>query len=454
MTEDNREDAYPETGMIPVSTGLIAVPTGLVHVPDRVREAGEEIAHTHPGDKLSSTRLFFYVILLGALTALGPFTVDMYLPAFPMLQGEFDASEGAVQLTLTGTMVGFALGQLIVGPLSDVVGRRVPLLVSTTLHLIASAIAVFAPTLLVLGGARILMGMGAAGGAVVAMAMVRDLFGGRRLVIMLSRLALVSGLAPVIAPLAGSGLLQVMPWRGIFVVLAAYAALILLCALFALPETRPKGDRATAEKVSIRHRYRVVFSDRVFVGVLLIGGMTFSGLFSYLSSSSFLFQQSYGLSTLEYGMVFAANSVGLIIGNQTAARLAARFGPQWVLAFSTVALLVAAVAIPICAELIDGPWGVIVPLFFFMMSCGFTFPCAQVLALDRHPEAAGTAASVLGAANNGIAGIVSPLVGVISAWTGGITPLSMSSIMMGCSVVGILALWLVVRPRTLGQLSD
>lgn len=454
MTEENREDAYPETGMIPVSTGLIAVPTGHIHVPDSVREAGAEVAHKHPGDKLSFGRLFGYVLLLGALTALGPFTVDMYLPAFPLLQGEFDASEGAVQLTLTGTMVGFALGQLIVGPLSDVVGRRTPLLVSTVLHLVASVIAVFAPNLLVLGGARILMGMGAAGGAVVAMAMVRDLFGGRRLVVMLSRLALVSGLAPVIAPLAGSALLQVIPWRGIFVVLAAYAALILMCALFALPETRPKGDRATAEKVSIRHRYRVVFSDRVFVGVLLIGGMTFSGLFSYLSVSSFLFQQGYGLSTLQYGLIFAMNSVGLIIGNQTAARLAAKFGPQWVLAFSTAALLIAAIAIPICAELIEGPWGVIIPLFFFMTSCGFTFPCAQVLALDRHPEAAGTAASVLGAANNGIAGVVSPLVAVVAAWTGGISPMSMAAIMMACSLVGILALWFIVRPRTLGQLSD
>ncbi|MGI6877223.1 multidrug effflux MFS transporter [Microbacterium sp. gxy059] len=451
---DERDDTQPTTGMLPTATGLIPIPTGVVRVPDSVREASYETSHTHPGDQLSAARRFSYVLLLGALTALGPFTVDLYLPAFPLLQAEFDASEGAVQLTLTGTMVGFALGQLIVGPLSDVVGRRIPLLTATTLHLIASACAIFAPNLAVLGAARVLMGIGAAGGAVVAMAMVRDLFGGRRLVVMLSRLALVTGVAPVIAPLIGSALLEVMPWRGIFVVLAGYGAFILACALFALPETRPKTERATAEKVSIRHRYRVVFTDRVYVGVLVIGAMGFSGLFSYLSSSSFLFQQGYGLTTMQYGLVFAANSVGLIIGNQIAARLAARFGPQWVLAFSTAALLVSAIAIPVSAALIDGPWGVIVPLFFFMTSCGFTFPCAQVLALDRHPDAAGTAASVLGAANNGIAGVISPLVGFVAAWTGGITPLSMSSIMMACSVVAILSLWLIVRPRTLGQLAD
>lgn len=157
---------------------------------------------------------------------------------------------------------------------------------------------------------------------------------------------------------------------------------------------------------------------------------------------------------MQYGLVFAANSTGLIIGNQIAARLAARLGPQWVLAFSTSALLVSGIAIPVCAALVDGPWGVIAPLFVFMTSCGFTFPCAQVLALDRHPDAAGTAASVLGATNNGVAGMISPLVGVVAAWTGGITAASMASIMIACAIVGILSLWLIVRPKTLGLLSD
>ena len=453
---DEREDydAHPQTGMFSAATGLIPIPTGLMPVPDHVRRASRETASVHPGDRLSRTRLFWYVILLGALTALGPFTVDLYLPAFPMLEDDFDTTAGAVQLTLTGTMVGFAIGQLIVGPLSDVIGRRTPLLVATSLHLVSSACAVFAPNLAVLGVARVLMGIGAAGGAVVAMAIVRDFFGGRRLVIMLSRLALVTGVAPVIAPLIGSALLEIMPWRGIFVALAAYGAVILVAAIFALPETRPKADRATAETVSIRHRYRVVFSDRVYVGVLIIGAMTFSGLFSYLSSSSFLFQTGYGLTTMQYGLVFAANSIGLVIGNQIAAQLAARFGPQWVLAFSTSTLLVAGIAIPVCAGLVEGPWGVIIPLFFFMSACGFTFPCAQVLALDRHPDAAGTAASVLGASNNGVAGIISPLVGVVAAWTGGITPTSMASIMVGCAIVGIVALWAIVRPWTLGRLAE
>nr|WP_206527946.1 multidrug effflux MFS transporter [Microbacterium amylolyticum] len=440
-------------GMMPTtSTGLIAVPTGAITVPRPVSSATGEISIVQKGDQLSRTRLFWYVLLLGALTALGPFTVDLYLPAFPLLERDFSATAAAIQLTLTGTMLGFAIGQLIVGPLSDAVGRRVPLLVATSLHLLASVAAAFAPNLESLSVMRVLMGIGAAGGGVVAMAMVRDLFGGRRLVIMLSRLALVTGVAPVIAPLIGSMLLEVMEWRGIFIVLACYGVVILIFATLALPETRPKHERVRAQNISVAHRYRIVFSDRVYVGALVIGAMTFSGLFSYLSASSFLFQTTYGLSTMQYGLVFAVNSVGLIIGNQIAARLAARYGPQWVLAGSTTGLLLAAIAIPVSAHFSDSVWAVIVPLFFFMSACGFTFPCAQVLALDRHPEAAGTAASVIGAANNGMAGVISPLVGAHSAGSV-ITAGSMASIMIGCSVLGIAALWLIVRPRTLGQLS-
>ncbi|WP_231915931.1 multidrug effflux MFS transporter [Microbacterium karelineae] len=449
MTDDER--AQPMTGTIPTATGLIPIPTGLVPVSDRVRAASHETTTIQIGDRFSRTRRLVYVILLGALTALGPFTIDMYLPAFPALEADFDTTEAVVQLTLTGTMVGFAVGQLVIGPLSDRWGRRVPLLVSTGVHILASTVAIFAPSLESLGIARVLMGIGAAGSGVIAMAMVRDLFGGRRLVVMLTRLALVTGLAPVVAPLVGSLLLEMIAWRGLFAVLAGYGITILGCAIFVLPETRPFDDRVSAGSVSVRHRYRVVFSDRVYVGVLVIGAMTFSGVLSYLSSSSFVFQVQYGLTPIQYGVVFAANSIGVIVGNQIAGRVAIRSGPHRVLAFSTAALLVTAVAIPVCAALIPTVWGVIVPVFLFMTSCGLIFPCAQVLALDRHPDAAGTAASVLGAANNGVAGLVAPLAGLVSV-SGDATPLSMASIMIVCAVVGILALWLIVRPGRLGAL--
>ncbi len=439
-----------ETASIPTVPARAASATGAI------RTIGANPATApimlHPGDAISTPRRIVYIILLGALTALGPFTIDLYLPAFPVLQEDFHTTAAAIQLTLTGTMIGFALGQLIVGPLSDQVGRRTPLLAVTALHVAASIGAALAPDLALLSVARVLMGMGAAAGGVVAMAIVRDLFGGRRLVVMLSRLALVSGVAPVVAPLIGSALLTVMPWRGIFFVLAAYGLVMLISAIVLVPETLPKARRGGPGGTTVLQRYRSVFSDRVFIGVLVIGAMTFSGLFSYLSASSFLFQESYGFDAQQYGVLFAVNSLGLVVGVQTASRLAARFGPQWVLAFSTAVLVLAASAIVVTDQLGLGLWGTMAPLFVFMVACGFTFPCVQVLALDRHGKAAGTAASILGACNFGVAGLISPVVGWLARGAG-ITATTMASVMVGCALIGCLSLWLIVRPRTVAQLA-
>ncbi|KJL25880.1 Bicyclomycin resistance protein [Microbacterium oxydans] len=433
--------------------------TGSIRIPNAtgaIRTLGANPATApimlHPGDAISLGRRTLYIILLGALTALGPFTIDLYLPAFPVLEQDFQTTAAAIQLTLTGTMIGFALGQLVVGPLSDKVGRRVPLITVTALHVLASVGAALAPDLGLLSVARVLMGVGAAAGGVVAMAIVRDLFGGRRLVVMLSRLALVSGVAPVIAPLIGSWLLTLMPWRGIFGVLAAYGIVMLLTTILFIPETLPVARRQDRGGATMLQRYRSVLSDRVFLGVLVIGGMTFSGLFSYLSASPFLFQVTHGLDAQQYGLLFAVNSLGVVVGVQTASRLAARFGPQWVMAYSTAVLLLAGVAIIVTDQLGLGLWGTVVPLFVFMTACGFTFPNVQVLALDRHGKAAGTAASIIGATNFGVAGLISPVVGWLSH-DAGITATTMASVMVGCAAIGILSLWFVVRPRTVGMLA-
>lgn len=442
----------PQTGSHPTA----AHRTGVDRSTGAIRTLGSNPATApimlHPGDSIPPRRRVLYIILLGALTALGPFTIDLYLPAFPVLEADFQTTAAAIQLTLTGTMLGFALGQLIVGPLSDKVGRRVPLLAVTALHVVASVAAAVAPTLELLSITRVFQGAGAAAGGVVAAAIVRDLFGGRRLVVMLSRLALVSGAAPVVAPLIGSVLLLVMPWRGIFLVLAIYGAVMLLSAFFLIPETLPPARRHAQGSTTIWQRYRSVFSDRVFIGVLIIGAMAFSGLFSYLSASPFLFQGEYAFTPQQYGILFAVNSVGLVVGVQIASRLAARYGPQWVLAWSTGALAVSAVLIIVGDQLGLGMWGTIIPLFLFMTSCGFTFPCAQVLALDRHGKAAGTAQSIIGAANFGVAGVVSPLVGALAVGTG-ITATTMATVMVGCAVIGVIALWAIVQPRRVEQLT-
>ena len=403
----------------------------------------------HPGDSLTARQKFVYVIVLGALTALGPFTIDLYLPAFPAVARDLAVSDAAIQLTLTATTIGFALGQLLVGPWSDKVGRRLPLIIATAVHIAASIGVAFAPDVFWVGVFRVLQGVGAAGGGVVAMAMVRDLFGGLPLVRMLSRLALVSGLAPILAPLIGSQLLLVLDWRGIFVFLTAYGVLAILAAIFFLVETLPAERRADRGHSTVGQRYKALFSDRVFVGVVIIGGMTFSGLFSYLSASSFLFQEVYGLNAQEFGLLFAVNSIGIVIGVQTSSRLAKYVAPQWILLGAVTGMLLSSVTIVALDIANVGLLGILIPLFFFIMSCGFAFPCQQVLALAGHGGEAATAASVLGAVNFGLAGLISPIVGLFGIQNA----VPMGAVMALTAMVSLIVMWLIVKPQTVPALA-
>jgi DHA1 family bicyclomycin/chloramphenicol resistance-like MFS transporter len=403
----------------------------------------------HPGDSLTRRQRVVYILVLGALTALGPFTIDLYLPAFPKIEADLAVSTAAIQLTLTATTIGFAFGQLLVGPWSDRVGRRLPLILATTVHILASLGVALAPDLAWLLAFRVLQGFGAAAGAVVAMATVRDLFGGYPLVRMLSRLALVNGLAPIAAPVIGSQLLLLMPWRGLFFVLAGYGVLVVVAASLFIIETLPPARRVEPGHATLGQRYRVLFADRVFVGVAIIGGMSFSGLFAYLSASPFLFQDVYGLDPQGYGLLFAANSIGIVAGVQISARLAKRIPPQWILSVSTLVLLAAAIAIIVLDLAGAGFFGTVIPLWFFITACGFGLPMVQALALANHGKEAGTAASVLGAMNFGLAGLLSPIVGLF----GIANAVPMGAVMAATSLVSIASLWFIVQPRTVPALS-
>jgi len=403
----------------------------------------------HPGDSLLPRQRLVYVLVLGALTALGSFTIDLYLPAFPVVEADFDVSTAIVQLTLTATTIGFAVGQLLVGPWSDRVGRRLPIIVATSVHVAASIGVALVPSIEWLFVFRILQGMGAAAGGVVAMAIVRDLFGGLPLVRMLSRLSLVNGLAPILAPVIGSQLLLLVPWRGIFVALAVYSGLVVLAATALIVETLPAARRMDLGHRTARERYRALFSDRVFIGVAIIAGMTFSGLFTYLSASSFLFQNIYGLNAQQFGLLFAVNSLGVVGGVQASSYLARYIGPQWILTGALTALVLSAGTIVVLDSSGAGLMGILAPLWFFIAACGFSFPCTQVLALAHHGSEAGTAASLLGALNFGLAGLISPVVGLF-----GIQNAVPMGAIMGCTaLVSIVMLLVVVRPWSVPALS-
>lgn len=422
------------------------VQTAIITEVDPVTDSDAEEAlkevEVNASEGMTRRQILGYIVMLGALVALGPFTVDLYLPAFPSVAKDLLTSDAAIQITLTATAMGFGLGQLVVGPLSDSVGRRKPLLIMTSVHVLASIGVALAPTVEWVMVGRIFQGIGAAGGGVVAMAMVRDMFGGQRLIRMLSRLALIQGFAPVFAPVIGSQLLRVTEWRGIFWVLAAYGLTMLVITGFFVRETLPSTRRSKVSARIVGVRYRRLLRDPAFLGVAVIGAAVFTALFSYLSASSFVLQEQYGLTAQQYGYVFGLNSIGLVVATQVSARLMRFLAPVTVTTIGLTVMTVGAVALLVGAELGWGLLAVIIPLVFIIGSAGLIFPTVQVMALADHPAEAGTAAALIGAVNMGVAGAVSPLVGVL-----GNTALAMSIVMIGALAVGQASLWIVVRRR-------
>jgi DHA1 family bicyclomycin/chloramphenicol resistance-like MFS transporter len=354
------------------------------------------------------------ILVLGALIALGPLTIDMYLPALPALGSDLNASESAVQLTLTGTLIGLGLGQLVIGPLSDALGRRRPLIAGTVVHIAASLLCLVAPNVAVLGVLRTLQGVGAAATMVVAMAVVRDLFTGKAAATILSRLMLVMGTAPILAPTIGAAVLTVGSWRGVFAVLAVLGVVLLLVAIFLLRETLPVERRRTGSFRPVLRTYRSLVTDPQFVVLTLVAALGMSALFSYVSGSSFVLQDHFHLTQQQFALVFALGAVALIGASQVNVVLLNRFTAQQIV-FGALAggLVFGAALIVFAASGAGGLVGFLVPLLFLLAAVGFVLPNAPALALSRHGEAAGTAAALLGATQFGLGALIAPVVGFL-----------------------------------------
>jgi len=358
------------------------------------------------------------VVVLGALMAIGPLTIDTYLPALPQLSAEMRATDSQAQLTITGLLLGLGFGQLIIGPLSDAFGRRRPLLIGLAAHGVMSLLCAVAPSIGLLTVTRTLQGLAGAAVAVVAMAVVRDLFTGIRAAQLLSRLILVLGVAPILAPSLGSALLNVTSWRGIFVALALAAVGLWVLAWRALPETLPPARRQPASPRASLRAYGRLFSDPMFLVMVAVAGLMFATLFAYVAGAPFLLQGRYGLSPQVFGLAFSANAVGLILMTQLNPVLVGRFGPVRVISVAVLASLAGALGLLI-TTLTDfgGLLGFMVPLFFVVSAAGLSFPNAPAIALSRHGDIAGTAAAVLGAVQFMIGGSIAPLVGALKDGT-------------------------------------
>jgi MFS transporter, DHA1 family, multidrug resistance protein len=354
------------------------------------------------------------IVVLGALIALGPLTIDMYLPALPAIADDLQVTSSAVQLTLTGTLLGLGLGQLAIGPFSDSVGRRVPLIAGTVLHVLASLGCLVAPDLAVLGVLRVLQGVGAAATMVVALAVVRDLFSGRAAAAVLSRLMLVMGAAPILAPTLGGAILLTGSWRGVFAALAALAAALTVVAVLALPETLPPARRSSGEVRAVLRTYASLLTDREFVVLALVAALGMSGLFCYIAGSSFVYQEQYGLSQQAFALAFGAGAVAIIGAAQVNVVLLRWHAPRRVVLVAlAVATASGAVLTGLAATGAAGLAGFMLVLWVLLAALGFVLPNAPALALSRHGEAAGTASALLGALQFGLGALTAPLVGAL-----------------------------------------
>src|SRR4051812_48948017 len=347
-------------------------------------------------EPVAPARPWRVVLLLGSLIALGPLSIDLYLPALPDLTRDLSASPSSVQLTLTGILVGLGVGQLVIGPLTDVYGRRRPLLTGIAVNVVTALACAVAPTIVVLDILRVLQGVGAAAATVVAMAVVRDLFTGRAAAAVISRLVMVMGLAPVLAPTLGSAVLQVGSWRLVFLVLAGLGVLIGVLAAFRLSETLPPERRTAPGLRTTLQGYGVLLRDPSLIGFMAVASLTMAAVFAYVSGASFVLQDGFGLDKRTFGLVFGIGAVGLIASSQVNVALLRRFYPGAILSTAlTVAALAGMVLLVDAVTGAGGIVGVLVPLWVILAMVALSGPNATALALAEHGERAGAAAALL-----------------------------------------------------------
>ncbi|MGW7070109.1 Bcr/CflA family multidrug efflux MFS transporter [Streptomyces sp. NPDC054855] len=377
-------------------------------------------------------------LVLGGLTAVPPLSMDMYLPALPEVTRSLHTSAATAQLTLTACLTGMALGQLVVGPMSDKWGRRRPLLIGLFVYILATAICAFAPSVELLIAFRLLQGLAGAAGIVIARAVVRDLYDGVEMARFFSTLMLISGVAPVVAPLIGGQVLRFTDWRGIFAVLTVIGIALTAVVWRSLPETLVPEKRHSGGTVEALRTMKSLLADRVFTGYMIAGGFAFAALFAYISASPFVIQEIYGASPQTFSLLFGVNSVGLIaVGQINGKVLVGRVSLDKALAFGLTVIVLAATALLLMTTGVFGDVGlfpVAAGLFVLMSAMGLAMPNTNALALMRTPHAAGSASALLGTSSFLVGAIASPLVGIAGEATA--VPMAVVQLVCGLAAIG------------------
>lgn len=382
-----------------------------------------------------------FILLLGALTAIGPFTIDMYLAAFPQITADLGTRPAAVQLTITATLIGLALGQLLLGSISDAIGRRKPMLTGLVLYIAASVGIVFVHSVELLTALRFFQGLGAAAGMVLSMAIVRDRFEGIQVGKAIARLMLVVGVSPCVAPLVGAQFLRLGSWRDMFIALAVIASVLLVAAFFLLKESLPAQLRRSGGVGAAARSYLELLRDPLFLGLALLGGFTMASLFTYISSASFVFQDGFGLSATQFAIIFAAGGITFTIGTQLNGALLGRVAPEQILRAAVLGALVIIGTLVVTSAIGLGVWPVIVLLVANMLAIGMLLPAISAIALDRNAHRAGSAAALIGATQFGIGAATAPITGLFAEGSA----VAMASVMLAATVI-VVGITFATRP--------
>jgi drug resistance transporter, bcr/cflA subfamily len=372
----------------------------------------------------------FLVLLLGVLSAFGPFVVDLYLPSLPQLASFFETSASMTQLTLTTAMIGLAVGQLLLGPLSDKFGRKTPLIISLVIYIISTVLIVFSPNIETMIVLRVIQGLSSAGSVVISRAVATDLYRGREMTRFFGLLMTINGLAPIISPILGSLLLEYISWKGVFVFLALIGVIVLIFS-FRLKESLSVENRLQGSIFSTFSTFGVIIKNRLFMSYVGIQSFLLGSMFAYIAASPFILQSFYGLSAFIFSLCFGANGAALVIGANVGGKLPNRKA----LAIGVFAFV--ASALYTIAVLIIQPHWLFVEIGFFAMLLlmGITFPAISTLAMESERQYAGSASALLGFAPFFLGGIVSPLVGIGNIFY------STALVILACGVLGLAIYW-------------
>ncbi|WGM38926.1 multidrug effflux MFS transporter [Caulobacter sp. NIBR1757] len=384
------------------------------------------------------------VILLGAMTAFAPMSIDMYLPAQTAIVGALKASQSQVELTLSTFLAGMAIGQFFYGSASDRFGRRIPILIGCGVYIVASVICALSNDINALIAARFLQALGGCAGGVVARAIVRDNFDHRDTARILSLLMLVMGLAPILAPAAGSLVLQIASWRAIFWCLAGFGILVALAVAFRLPESRSEETAAQARSENPFQAYLALLAQPKLIGYLLAGALNGAVLFTYISASPGLIMGIYGVGPVAYAWLFGLNAVGIIGANQVNRMLLRTYSPDAVLKAASTAGIVFGLLLLIASVTgIGGPWTVLPLLFVTLTTYALMAGNTTAGALNCDPRRAGSISALSGGLSFGAGAVASALGGLMHNGT----PVPMAAVMLACLIGSALSLRLLALSR-------